>query len=73
MSPRCQAAATWLGRLYSFDLIRWAGWVAVGLAIALTVIRGLPVLFDAMPYLQQRNDSLSAPGVAPVGASEQDV
>jgi CDP-diacylglycerol--glycerol-3-phosphate 3-phosphatidyltransferase len=67
-----EAVKTWLGALYRIDLVRWLGWVAVGLAIALTVIRGLPVLFDALPYFRRREASRSALGVAPARVSDGD-
>jgi CDP-diacylglycerol--glycerol-3-phosphate 3-phosphatidyltransferase len=69
-----RAATEWLGRLYSIDIVRWLGWATVGLAIALTVIRGLPVVFDAIPYFRQREASVSssAVGMAPAAAGERD-
>ena len=48
-----EAAGTWLDKLYSIDAIRWFGWANVWLAVALLVIRGLPVIIDAIPYIQQ--------------------
>jgi CDP-diacylglycerol---glycerol-3-phosphate 3-phosphatidyltransferase len=39
---------TVLGAVYDVELFRWAGWGLVGIAVALTVIRGLPVIFDAL-------------------------
>lgn len=39
---------TVLGAVYDVELFRWAGWGVVGIAVALTVIRGLPVIFDAL-------------------------
>lgn len=41
------------GRFYAHDLIRILGWVMVYSALALTVIRGVPVLIDAMYYVRQ--------------------
>jgi len=38
----------WLWSLYSVDPVRWFGWFFVWAAVALTVIRGLPVIFDAL-------------------------
>ena len=67
-----EAAQTWLGTLYGVDIVRWLGWAAVGLAIALTVIRGLPVIFDALANFRQREVSLSATGVIGAGAREQE-
>lgn len=40
---------TWL---YEQQAFLAAGWLMVYLTLALTVIRGLPVLIDAMPYLR---------------------
>ena len=48
-----EAAGTWLDRVYDLAVVRWFGWINVWLAVALTVIRGLPVVFDAMPYIRQ--------------------
>lgn len=55
-----EAAGTWLERLFGLDLVRWLGWATVYSAVALTLIRGLPVLFDAIPYLRQRADEADA-------------
>ncbi len=52
-----EAAGTWLDHLYRLDVVRWFGWINVWLAVALTLIRGLPVLFDAMPYIRHRDDA----------------
>ena len=43
---------TWLDKLYSLDVVRWFGWANVWLSVALSLIRGLPVIFDAMPYIR---------------------
>lgn len=32
---------------YGWEPLRWAGWTLVGIAVTLTVIRGLPVIYDA--------------------------
>jgi CDP-diacylglycerol--glycerol-3-phosphate 3-phosphatidyltransferase len=47
-----EAEGTWLKRIYDLGAVYWFGWVNVWLAIALTLIRGLPVVFDAMPYIR---------------------
>ncbi|MEA2594297.1 MAG: CDP-diacylglycerol---glycerol-3-phosphate 3-phosphatidyltransferase [Thermomicrobiales bacterium] len=39
---------TLLGSIYSNEVFRGIGWFIVWLAVALTVIRGLPVIFDAI-------------------------
>ena len=71
-----EAAGTWLDHLYRLDVVRWFGWINVWLAVALILIRGLPVLFDAMPYIRQRNDaavgtSLRTPAGVSVGETKQ--
>ena len=47
------AAGTWLNAVYGNDLIRTLGWLSVWLAFGLMIIRGLPVIVDAWPYLRQ--------------------
>lgn len=42
------ADGTVLGSIYDFDPVRWAGWGVIGIAVTLTVVRGLPVIFDAL-------------------------
>lgn len=56
-------SGTALGSLYSQQLFRWFGWLLVWGAVFLTVIRGLPVLWDAIPYMREidrRNREQSA-------------
>lgn len=50
---------TFLGWLYGQDLYTWIGWAMVWSAVALTIIRGVPVIIDAMEYM--RNDARSTP------------
>lgn len=40
-------AGTLLGSMYSAELFRLAGWICVWGAVVLTVVRGLPVIYDA--------------------------
>jgi len=57
------AAGTWLDRLYSVDVVRWFGWVNVWAAVVLMVIRGIPAILDAAPYITQTDAApASAPG-----------
>jgi CDP-diacylglycerol--glycerol-3-phosphate 3-phosphatidyltransferase len=42
------ADGTVLGRIYDFDPVRWVGWGCVGIAITLTVVRAVPVIYDAL-------------------------
>ena len=46
-------SGTALGALYGQQWFRWFGWILVWGAVALTVIRGLPVLWDALPYMRE--------------------
>jgi CDP-diacylglycerol--glycerol-3-phosphate 3-phosphatidyltransferase len=58
-----EAAGTWLDQLYGIDILRWFGWLNVWAAVALMIIRGLPVILDAAPYLTQSDAATpSAPG-----------
>jgi CDP-diacylglycerol--glycerol-3-phosphate 3-phosphatidyltransferase len=57
------AAGTWLDRFFSVDIVRWFGWLNVWGAVALMIIRGLPVILDAAPYLTQNDAATpSTPG-----------
>lgn len=42
------ASGTLLGSIYGADLFRLAGWICVWGAIVLTVVRGLPVVYDSL-------------------------
>lgn len=44
---------TFLGSLYSMDWYRYLGWGLVWLAVALTVIRGIPVVIDGLAYVRE--------------------
>jgi hypothetical protein len=46
------------------DVVRWFGWANVWLAVALTLVRGLPVLFDAVPYMRQGSKTTIAEPLA---------
>ena len=48
-----QAEGTWLDKVYSLDVVRWFGWANVWLAVVLTLVRGVPVLVDAVPYIRR--------------------
>lgn len=54
------SADTWLATVYGNDWIRAFGWTSVWLSVALMVIRGIPVIVDAMPYLRQRDPGQGA-------------
>jgi CDP-diacylglycerol--glycerol-3-phosphate 3-phosphatidyltransferase len=44
---------TFLGALYDVDAFRLIGWVLVWASVALTVIRGLPVIVDALAVMSE--------------------
>lgn len=44
---------TVLGAVYGVQVIRWFGWSLVWGAVALTVIRGLPVVWDSIPFMRE--------------------
>ncbi len=43
---------TIIGSLYSIDALRWLGWTLVWSAVALTVIRAIPVFVDSMAMIR---------------------
>ncbi len=45
-----------LTRLYAQEMFLVAGWFAVYLTLVLTIVRGLPVLIDALPYLRSAEE-----------------
>jgi CDP-diacylglycerol--glycerol-3-phosphate 3-phosphatidyltransferase len=45
--------ASWLDATYDVAALRWLGWGFVWSAVALTVIRGIPVVVDALAYLER--------------------
>lgn len=44
---------TFIGSLYGQDWYRYIGWGLVWLAVALTVIRGIPVVVDGIAYVRE--------------------
>jgi CDP-diacylglycerol--glycerol-3-phosphate 3-phosphatidyltransferase len=54
----------WVRAVYDADVVRYAGWFFVWLAVALTVIRGLPVIVDSLAYLREREPRAPAPTAA---------
>ncbi len=42
------ASGTWLGSLYGWKPFRIAGWVCVWGSVVLSIVRGAPVVYDAM-------------------------
>ena len=47
---------TFLGWLYDIDAYRWLGWGLVWLAVALTVIRAIPVFVDSAAYIRELDE-----------------
>ena len=45
-------AGTFIGSLYGQDWFRYLGWAVVWMAVALTVIRGIPVIVDGIAYVR---------------------
>jgi CDP-diacylglycerol--glycerol-3-phosphate 3-phosphatidyltransferase len=54
------AEGTFIGALYGQDWYLWFGWSLVVLSIALTIIRGLPVVFDALAMLRELDERKGA-------------
>ena len=54
----------WIESLYGNDLFRALGWVLVWLAVALTVIRGLPVVYDSLAYLARPESRPTPPPIS---------
>jgi len=52
-------------QMYAHDPVRWIGWACVILAVSLTIIRGLPVVYDATALWNapETPKDESAPGV----------
>ena len=59
-SERSDAPGTWLGSLYGNDPFAWFGWGAVWLAVALTIVRGVPVIVDAWEVIVASSRSRAA-------------
>ncbi len=50
-AERLDTTDTFLGWLYDQDWYRWLGWGFVWAAVALTIIRAIPVIIDTMDYI----------------------
>lgn len=51
---------TVIGSLYSTAVLRWFGWTLVWLAVALTVIRALPVFVDSVAFIRDMDRKQAA-------------
>ncbi len=43
-----------VGLVYGVEIVRWLGWLMVWLAIGLTIVRGLPVIYDSLALVRSR-------------------
>lgn len=57
---RLDTENTLLGSLYDLNAYIWFGWALVWSAVALTIIRALPVIIDSMPYFTNHGSSAGA-------------
>jgi CDP-diacylglycerol--glycerol-3-phosphate 3-phosphatidyltransferase len=46
-------SGTFIGSVYSQEWARWFGWFLVIGAVVLTIVRGLPVIWDSIPLMQE--------------------
>lgn len=53
-------SGTLIGSLYSIEAVRWIGWTLVWSAVALTVIRAIPVLVDSMAMIHDMETKQAA-------------
>jgi CDP-diacylglycerol--glycerol-3-phosphate 3-phosphatidyltransferase len=60
-SRHLDAGGTFIGSLYGAEVFRWLGWSLVWLAVALTIVRGLPVVFDAFALWGHRDQPTASP------------
>ena len=49
-------SGTLIGSLYSIDVVRWIGWSLVWSAVALTVIRAIPVFVDSIAFIRDLDE-----------------
>jgi CDP-diacylglycerol--glycerol-3-phosphate 3-phosphatidyltransferase len=61
---------TWLDAVYGRAAFRGVGWLTVWGAVALTVIRGLPVIYDALAAFGHPERSAEGPAVAAARTSD---
>jgi CDP-diacylglycerol--glycerol-3-phosphate 3-phosphatidyltransferase len=64
------AAGTWIAWVYDSVLVQALGWLAVWLSVALTVIRGLPVIVDAIAYVREIEGHSVAPARSPARSAD---
>jgi CDP-diacylglycerol--glycerol-3-phosphate 3-phosphatidyltransferase len=54
---------TLLGSIYDPDIVRFFGWLCVWAAVVLTVVRGLPVVYDARDLWRPASSTRPDPGL----------
>lgn len=60
------AGGRFLDVAFDFQAFRVLGWVLVYTSIALMIVRGLPVIYDAMYYLQEPEDRGAEDRISPI-------
>ena len=53
-------SGTLIGSLYDLDPVRWLGWSLVWIAVALTVIRAIPVFVDSIAFIREMDEGKQA-------------
>lgn len=61
------AQGTWLGAVYDQTPFRVFGWAMVWLAVALTIVRAVPVIYDTWDFARQTTPPPGAPA-APIAS-----
>lgn len=49
-------SGTFIGSFYGVEAVRWFGWALVWSAVALTVIRALPVFVDSIAFIREMDE-----------------
>ena len=57
------APGSWVGALYGQDWFTFVGWLLVWIAVTLTIVRGIPVIIDAMAFIADRDPDAFSPGL----------
>ncbi len=57
------APGSWVGALYGREWFAVVGWLLVWIAVTLTIVRGIPVIIDAMAFIADRDPDAFSPGL----------
>jgi len=57
------ASGSWVGALYGQEWFNFAAWSLVWIAVTLTIVRGVPVIIDAMAFIADRDPDAFSPGL----------